>query len=310
MGKTKIEWATRTWQVTAGCQKVSPGCGNCYAESMARRLSGNNVTDYLGTIRDGHWSGVVVPLANRLKEPDGYRDPQWVFVDSMSDLFHKSIPFEYIDRVMNVIERNLRHVFMVLTKRPERAFEYFNKHRTRPAPPNLILGTSVENQAAYVARAHWLARTNVETRFLSLEPLLGAVRLGEEAWKFAWFIVGGESGGGARPVEPKWVRDLRDQVKRMDKAFFFKQWGQWYPYERNKASQKLFPGSTHSHVVNEKQGSVMDCRVTKTVNLVNCGHSASVDCTHFIRAKRKTETGRVLDGRTWDELPEIKAVLK
>ncbi len=224
-----IEWTEATWNPVAGCTPVSPGCLNCYAARMALRLeacgAANGCAKYIGTAkraRDGRpvFTGKINTDEGALNLPRGWRKPRRIFVNSMSDLFHEGVPVEFIQRVFNVMEECPQHDFQVLTKRPERALELAEK---LPWPGNVWMGTSVEN-AVYIHRIHTLRRIPAKTRFLSCEPLIGRIpRLPLEG--IHWVIVGGESGPGARPMEPEWVTQIRDRCVAQDVPFFFKQWG-------------------------------------------------------------------------------------
>lgn len=213
---SKIEWTEQTWNPVTGCTKVSPGCKHCYAEVMAKRLQA------MGT--PGYENGFKLSLLpERLCQPYQRRKPTMYFVNSMSDLFHEEVPFEFIEKVMKVIEETPWHTYQILTKRSARMRKYFE---TRTVPENAWLGVSVEDQEYGKPRIPDLQAIKAKTRFLSVEPLLeslGRIRLRG----IHWVIVGGESGRGARPMEEEWVLKLRDQCERADVDFFFKQWGAW-----------------------------------------------------------------------------------
>jgi len=208
-----IEWTESTWNPVTGCDKVSPGCKHCYAERMAERLHAMGQPNYR--------NGFEVALQPQMLElPLGWKKPQTIFVNSMSDLFHEKVPLEYIQRVFDAMRRAHWHRFQVLTKRSERLAEVGG---ALPWSANIWMGVSVES-FAYVHRIDDLRRTRAKVKFLSLEPLLGPLGgLGLEA--IDWVIVGGESGPKARPVAAEWVTDIRDQCWRGGVAFFFKQWG-------------------------------------------------------------------------------------
>jgi protein gp37 len=210
---TSIEWTEATWNPLTGCTKVSPGCQHCYAERMAKRLRGMGQANYA--------NGFELTLHEHMLDvPLRWRKPRRIFVNSMSDLFHKSVPDEFILRVFDVMRRADWHTFQVLTKRSDRVA----KLSPRIAwPDNVWMGVSVE-RADYAFRIAHLRQTAARTRFLSLEPLLGP--LPElDLTGIDWVIVGGESGPGARPMRKQWVADIRDQCRAADVAFFFKQWG-------------------------------------------------------------------------------------
>jgi protein gp37 len=213
---SRIEWTEQTWNPTVGCTKISPGCKNCYAETMAYRLRAMGARGYENGFR-------LSLMPGRLSEPLDRKKPTVYFVNSMSDLFHEKVPFEYIGSVFDVMTKAQRHTFQVLTKRADR-MEAFCKERR--IPPNVWLGVSVENKKYGVPRIEVLRRIDVATRFLSIEPLLedvGRIDLKD----IHWVIVGGESGCKARPMQAKWVESIRSQCERVGAAFFFKQWGTW-----------------------------------------------------------------------------------
>ena len=212
-GRSSIEWTELTWNPVTGCTKVSAGCKNCYAERMAKRLQAMGV--------EQHRQGFKVNLAPQaLTAPYSWKSPKFVFVNSMSDLFHEDVPVDYIEKVFAVMQANNLHTYQILTKRAERLKE-LSSHLTWPE--NVWLGVSVENQGvAY--RLDLLKQVPAKVRFVSFEPLIGEVTSLNLAG-LNWVIVGGESGPGARPMDREWVLDLRDQCLDAGVAFFFKQWG-------------------------------------------------------------------------------------
>ena len=214
--QSKIEWTEQTWNPTVGCTKISPGCKNCYAEMMARRLQAMGVLGYENGFR-------LTLLPERLSEPLERRKPTVYFVNSMSDLFHEKVPFEYIHRVFDVMKRSPQHTFQVLTKRAERMAEFCNGVTV---PSNVWLGVSVENRKYGLPRIPVLRGIDASIRFLSIEPLLED--LGDfDLTGIHWVIVGGESGRKARPMRPEWVTPIKQQCVAAHVAFFFKQWGTW-----------------------------------------------------------------------------------
>lgn len=235
---SSIEWTEATWNPLTGCTKISPGCKHCYAERMALRLQSMDQPNY----RNG-FKLTLQPQALAL--PLKWKKPQMIFVNSMSDLFHKDVPLEYIESVFDVMRRASWHTFQVLTKRSDRLFKV---HTQLDWPPNVWMGVSVENEN-YTFRIQHLRQTNAQVKFLSLEPLLGPLsRL--DLTGIDWAIVGGESGPHARPMSEDWVIEIRDQCKKAHVPFFFKQWG----------------------------------------------------------GVRKKVTGRLLEDRTWDEMPKRLAL--
>lgn len=219
---TKIEWANKTWNPTTGCTRVSPGCKNCYMFSLYPRLRA------MGTKGYERAPDVVTMLPERLDQPYFWSPKKRyrVFVNSMSDLFHRDITEEYLDEVFGVMTANKQHDFLVLTKRPHRARAYeesFLWNRYGTWPPNVWLGVSVETQQ-YAWRIEELLKTSAAVRFLSAEPLLGFIDLYPYEG-LDWVIAGGESGPRARPCETGWLRSLRKQSIAIGAAFFLKQLG-------------------------------------------------------------------------------------
>ena len=210
---SKIEWTESTWNPVTGCTKISPGCAYCYAERMARRLKAMGQANYANGFKvTMHDHAVELPLK--------WRKPQTIFVNSMSDLFHKDVPLAFIERVFDVMREAEWHRFQVLTKRSGRLAQVAS---SLDWPDNVWMGVSIET-ARYAYRADHLRETNAALKFLSIEPLLGPVR-GLDLTGIDWAIVGGESGPGARPMRKEWVLDIRDQCQEAGVPFFFKQWG-------------------------------------------------------------------------------------
>lgn len=208
-----IEWTEATWNPVTGCLKISPGCKNCYAERLANRLRAMGMNRY----RNGF--GVTLQQ-DQIDLPRKWKAPRLIFVNSMSDLFHEKVPTEYIERVFATIEACRQHTFQILTKRSDRLRELGHQ---LPWHRNVWMGVSVENDR-YAHRIADLRATPSVTRFLSLEPLLSPIdRLSLDG--IHWVIVGGESGPGARPMKPEWVRSIRRQCRLAGVPFFFKQWG-------------------------------------------------------------------------------------
>lgn len=233
MKTSKIEWTEKVWNPSIGCDKFSAGCKFCYAEVFARRLKAMGVEEY----KEGFTFKI---LPHRLEEPFKIKTPTKFFVNSMSDLFHEDMPFEYLDMVFNVIRKTPLHTYQILTKRDKIMLEYFS---TRLVPSNVWLGVSVENPT-FKKRIDSLRKVNAKIRFISFEPLIGSV--GEINFKdIHWAIIGGESGLSARPVKQIWIEEIFRQCKQQRVAFFFKQWGTWGADEikRNKkANGRIFKG--------------------------------------------------------------------
>ncbi len=385
---SKIEWTGATWNPVVGCSPVSPGCLNCYAARQAMRLERIGVRGYaplsvegerldvngvpeveevrIAERRNGRavFTGSVRTVPEALSVPLSRKTPETYFVCSMADLFHESVPFEFIDRVWAVMALCPHHTFQVLTKRPERMRAYLasiendeevagapgmmrlgcaagclldgpwiwgqpastrtriehfisdthecddedSEYEAQPVPwplPNVWLGTSVEDTATGYARIPRLVECPAAVRFLSCEPLLRAVDL--QPWftrpdwgpvqadgnrpymprvcrdKIHWVIVGGESGPGSRPMDPDWARSLRDQCQAAGVAYFFKQWGEWWPVDQWEwTPERVLPDesewASHPRMTRTEDGALM-FRVGKG------------------------DAGRLLDGRTWDEMP-------
>jgi protein gp37 len=213
--ESAIEWTNSTWNPVSGCTKVSPGCDHCYAERFAER--------WRGVPGNYFRNGFDLELRpNMLDRPAQWRSPRLVFVNSMSDLFHRDVPDEYIDQVFEQMELVHRHTYQLLTKRPERMRRYVARRYADAAPDNIWFGVSVESND-YSWRVDMLREVRGSVRFLSVEPMLAPVdRVSLEG--ISWVIVGGESGPGRRAVDPSWVRSLRDRCQANGIAFFFKQW--------------------------------------------------------------------------------------
>lgn len=214
---TAIEWTDATWNPVTGCTKIARGCDNCYAARFTERFRGT----------PGHpfENGFDLTLRpNRLAQPLSWKRPRRIFVNSISDLFHKDVPIWFVDRVFETMESADWHVYQLLTKRSSLMRNYLQRrYRARMAPRHIWCGVSVEDQAAAVRIQH-LRKAPVPVRFLSVEPLLGPV--GDlDLDGIAWVIVGGESGPGARPMREEWVLSIRDACRARDVPFFFKQWG-------------------------------------------------------------------------------------
>ena len=215
MGKSKIEWTEATWNPSTGCNKVSAGCKNCYAETMAKRLQAMGTPGY-----ENGFEFTIMP--DRLQIPLKTKKPTKYFVNSMSDLFHEKMPFEFLDQVFDIIKRTPRHTYQILTKREARLKSYF---LGKKVPDNVWLGVSVGSKKTK-NRIDVLREVIAKTRFLSLEPLLED--LGEVNFTdIHWVIVGGESGHKARPMKPSWAVSIQEQCDEQDVSFFFKQWGAW-----------------------------------------------------------------------------------
>lgn len=239
--QSRIEWTESTWNPVTGCTKISAGCLNCYAERMAKRLHAMG--------NDNYRNGFQVTLhPHVLEKPLKWKQPQMIFVNSMSDLFHEKVPLEFIQQVFDVMRKASWHRFQVLTKRSERLLDL---SQSIDWPENVWMGVTVEN-ADCVYRIEHLRNTGAFIKFLSLEPLLGPLKSINLA-SIDWVIVGGESGPGARPIDPDWVRDIRDQCIDTKTPFFFKQWGG----VNKKKNGRTLDGRTWDQMPNNNRGSTV-----------------------------------------------------
>ena len=315
--KTGIEWTDATWNPVVGCAKVSPGCDNCYAISMSRRIEATGNQAYQGITTNDDWTGLVKCLPERLDQPLRWQKPRRIFVNSMSDLFHPDIQKEFVGEVFSVMSQASRHQFQVLTKRPQRMAKQIEAvakcehgwlthngenprsyggtgviiYDDRGWPlPNVWLGTSIESDR-YAFRANHLRETPAAVRFLSLEPLLGPLP-SLDLTDMDWVIVGGESGPGARPMHPDWVRDIRDRCARQRVPFFFKQWGAWSPNASNyKMSKHRY---AYESIRFQPDGTEYRAQEPDMYSLPGMDSMLRVG---------KKAAGRRLDDRTYDEYP-------
>ena len=223
---SSIEWTDATWNPITGCTKISAGCDNCYAARFAERFRGV----------PGHpfeYGFDLILRPERLLQPFKWKRNRMIFVNSMSDLFHKDVPKEFISKVFDTMEKANWHTYQILTKRSSLMQKFINdRYRDSKAPDHMWFGVSVENEKA-VTRISHLQNTNASVRFLSIEPLiapLGKLNLMD----IDWVIVGGESGPKARPMEGSWAIDIKNQCVKAKVAFFFKQWSGWIPKKRGR----------------------------------------------------------------------------
>jgi protein gp37 len=307
--KTEISWTDATWNPVTGCTPVSPGCEHCYAARYSKRGIGD-----FGNKRQ--FSEVRIH-PERLGQPMRWRKPRKIFVCSMGDLFHESVPSGFIGGVYNVIQRNPWHIFQILTKRPKRMLELLGSGYYSKPLPNLWLGVTAENQAMADERIPLLLQTPAAVRFVSVEPMLGPVNLMDIPWhpgrptfpetddlsdgrsaihivegkRIDWVICGGETGPGARPMHPDWARLLRDQCVAAGVLFHFKHWGEWAPvthYDQNDNPLLCISLPTEKTVKPGDKEIVW--QEGTPVNMLRVGKKAA---------------GRLLDGREWNEFPEV-----
>lgn len=231
MNKTKIQWTEMTWNPITGCTKISDGCLNCYAARMAKRLKAMGNPRYLNEFE-------VTVHKDLLEVPLDIKQPKMIFVNSMSDLFHKDVPDAIIVKVFETMNKAHWHTFQVLTKRPERVLA-MDQAGLLKWSPNIWMGTTVENDK-YIDRIDKLRETKANIKFLSCEPLLGSLK-DISLEKIDWVIVGGESGPKSREMKKEWVLELKDLCEKDGVAFFFKQWGG----VNKKKNGRLLDGKTY-----------------------------------------------------------------
>jgi protein gp37 len=291
MGKTTgIQWTDSTWNPIRGCSRVSEGCRNCYAEKVAGRFSGPGLAYHgLATFKGGEarWTGEVRLIERHLRDPLSWKAPRKIFVNSMSDLFHPGVSDEWLAEIFDVMARAPQHTYQILTKRPDRMLDAL-KAASAPEvvasfaqtygqpwpPPNWIFGVSIEDQATATYRLPILAKCNCAQTMVSYEPAIGPVEFGlalpkqEQRCSIDWIICGGESGHGARPMHPEWVRSVRRFCSDYQIPFFFKQWGEFLPGDQE---------NSHLQFDSNRAGI-------------------------FDRLGKKA-TGAMLDGKEWKEFP-------
>lgn len=321
--QTGITWTNATWNPVTGCSKVSAGCANCYAERDWARLANNpKLPDY-----QGRKFTDVMCHENRLDQPIRWTRPRMIFVNSMSDLFHEDVPFDFIDKVFDVMGATPHHTYQILTKRAARMKEYvdhrFIELKSISPLENVWLGVTAENQEAANERIPVLLDTPAALRFVSIEPMVGPVNLDmmitenmgdrfrvihsalmgkktlwdtknligeEDINKLDWVICGGESGPKARPVDPEWIKSLRDQCNFTNTPFFFKQWGEYIDESQITDRSVQMSGKTYHSLMSGKliTDSVLS---EKASTLWRCG---------------KKVAGNKLDGEVIEQFPGVK----
>ena len=308
---SKIEWTEQTWNPIIGCSKISDGCKNCYAEKMAVRLACIETTQHYKHVVSNNWNGTTYFNIPALEKPLKRKKPTTYFVCSMGDLFHESVPFEWVDKVLKIIEKCPKHRFIILTKRAERMYDYWKWvyddaglqfHDTVPSKDNnIIWGVTAENQEQANKRIPWLLKIPCGVRMVSCEPLLSNIIFSEEDShehydyltgrkffnenqtytqnnKIDWIIVGGESGSNARPMNPEWVKNIQVQCEISNTPFFFKQWGE--------------------HIKPEQMSENLYSEIDASVNL------ASAHYDDFYKVGKK-KAGSLLDGKEYKQFPKI-----
>lgn len=330
------------WNFLRGCSRVSEGCRNCYAEGVAARFSKPG-QPYEGLAKfvdhKPRWTGEIGFIEDVLMKPLRWKKPRKIFVNSMSDLFHEKVADDILDRAFAVMALTPQHTYQILTKRPERMKEYLNRVKNyngslsqfwlgdsiqNSAPfisfqqlrdaridrplPNCWAGVSIEDQKTADERIPLLLQTPAAVRWISAEPLLGPVDI-TAILGLDWVVVGGESGPNARPMHPDWARSIRDQCQAAGVSFFFKQWGEWLPFEetaqppfyRNCATGEEFDGHGMNFTIDGfDPGSFLGAKWMEIhENIVY--NDGEWDCSYLRVGKKKA--GRLLDGREWNEYP-------
>ena len=332
---SRIEWTDATWNPVVGCSKVSEGCRHCYAMKVAHRNAAMGSERYKGLTEKCssgvEWNGTVQTVPQVLDQPLRWKRPRKIFVNSMSDLFHPDVPFEFIRDVFLVMGKAHQHTFQILTKRPERMLEWFqwmpgygdamhgggsmttHEEILSWPLPNVWLGVSVENQQTADERIPLLLQVPAAVRWLSMEPLLGPVNIEKYLMvsitdigndrdpniNIDWVVVGGESGSRARPMHPDWVRSIQHQCYNRWCWFFFKQWGEWKPVHH----------VSHPNWCTDIEGpiAIMDAKGMRWEDEdFQPTTDAMPTCWEFQRIGKKA-SGRLLDGRTWDEMPKVSS---
>lgn len=360
---TTIEWTNATWNCIRGCSLVSAGCENCYAMREANRHAGPG-RPYEGLVRKTpggpRWTGAVHLVPEKLGDPLRWRKPLRIFTASMSDPFHPAIPDIFLCAMFGVMSLTPHHIHQPLTKRPERALDWFRSldrraeriatifpdetlnwrrwHVLRAAAvnylgsgklpsipsadppwplPNVWVGFSAENQPTFDERWEHAQHVPSAVLWVSLEPLLGPVDVSRALHHLRWVVVGGESGPGARPLHPDWVRSLRDECVSSGVPFFFKQWGAWKPLAGVYEEQVLEDGTVNEDYVQHlldaharyENGALEPSGYFSTWskgNDVQVQHQPSRGAVYMARVG-KGKAGALLDGREWREYPEVKA---
>ena len=332
MAETKIEWCDRVWNPVTGCSPVSAGCDHCYAARMANRLRGR-----CGYPKDDPFRVTLHP--EKLELPLHWKKPQKIFVNSMSDLFHDDVPFEWVDKVFATISLAWRQTFIILTKRPERMKQYITSDRLNHKRigysqfgkllnwplKNLWLGVSIEDQQTANERTPLLLLTPAAKRLVSVEPMLGTVNVkkylryycdcgicnfcngGNSPDMIDWVICGGETGPSARPMHPDWVRSLRDQCAAANVPFFFKSWGEWLPISQmaGDAESLYYPRPEYDPNASRKckcqTGSLQFSGNLLPVGSLGAWGSGSMQTFKV----GKKAAGALLDGQECRQFPEV-----
>jgi protein gp37 len=278
--ESSIEWTDATWNPVTGCTEISPGCDHCYAKTIAER--------FRGVPGHAYEQGFDLKLwPERLELPLRWKKPRRIFVNSMSDLFHALVPHAFVAQVFDTMRRADHHIYQVLTKRPKHMARFFAQHPEIVLPSHIQCGTTIESDA-YTWRADYLRDVPAMVRFISAEPLLSALH-SLDLTGIQWLIVGGESGHGARPMNPNWARALRTQAQAAGVAFFFKQWGEHAPINGDTP----MPAGDAPRLM----------RGVRSDGTVLSGNDTMDQADAWMWRAGKGRAGRLLDGREWNEMP-------
>jgi protein gp37 len=304
---SKITWTDSTWNPIVGCSKCSPGCDNCYAERMAKRLKAMDKSKYCNVIgANGKWNGKTTFVLDAISKPLSWKKPRKIFVCSMSDLFHESVNVCWIIAVFVMIKRCPQHTFQILTKRPDRALKFFQEHPFNDGLPNVWFGVTVCNQDEANKKIPVLLEIDAVVRFLSIEPMLGLIDLyrggfsflekskspsGKSYQKIDWVICGGETGPEARPVHPDWILKIKNQCITTDVPFFFKQWGEYSPTVEWAKPNSITPEKIRW--------------VKPSGKVVKTGIGQMYDGDALMHRGGSKNTGNRLNGKVFEQFPEV-----
>lgn len=316
---SKIEWTEQTWNPIIGCSKISDGCKNCYAEKMAVRLACIENTQHYKHVVSNKWNGTTYFNIPALEKPLKRKKPTTYFVCSMGDIFHETVPFRWVDEVLDIIEKCPQHRFIILTKRAKRMHDYwtwvYEFNDTVPSKKqNIIWGITAENQEQANKRIPWLLEIPCSCKMVSIEPMLGEVdltkiidsdgdtidclngKMYQKSCKvdktfdiISWVIVGGESGSNARPMHPEWVKSIKDQCEKSNTPFFFKQWGEW---------KKV------GECDNCKDSKYYDDRKCQILN-ISGGQGYHGELAYYMKKVGKKKAGCLIDGEEYKQFPKI-----
>lgn len=312
MSTHKIQWLNmpgyvgRTLSPTIGCSKISQGCKNCYAERMAKRLSGNPKTPQYKEVADTNgWNGKTMFLPARLKQIDGWKKPSFVFIPSMGDIFHEDLSFNDIKHILDELKKHPKHIFLILTKRPHNAALFFANHKSECENsikyPHIWIGASIENQQTAKTRLPYLFQLPFAKHVVSYEPSVGGIDISMWINAVDWVICGGESGPGARPMHYSWVKSVMDQCQTAKTPFFFKQWGEYQPGSH-------YPGKCNFVVLKNGEYASWDNEDWKKMANKCNSEKEWTSLRPIVMSKvGKKQAGKEINGKTYQEYPKINS---